>query len=858
MAEKINDKQLEEIKKGLEASGIASAEIDKLLKSINSSSKEVAAALIESFSALEKNKKLYQDTLQLSVDQERVNTRLNKETAQYNAERQEYLEKSKKLLEEEEQVKKRVLILEQKLKDTSQQLTEEEKKQLELDKKRLSGIPIELEQLKSKRDSLEKNKQLLEGELALNNKIQTSFEQQLGSLTGTSSIMNNIQAKGSISGAIFAQFAENAGKLLTTVNAGNAEFARTTGQIAERSINFGYGLSQFGIGFQELNKSAAQLYVTMSDFSNLNKSTQKDLAESAARMELLGVNTATTGKILNDLTKGMRMTAQEASRTNEYIAKVAIGIGVAPSKMAADFAAAMPKLQAYGKQGVEVFAQLQKQAKSLGMEMNTLMGIVGDTFDTFEGGARAAGKLNAILGGDYLNSVEMLNATESERVELLKRSFDMSGKNFDSLDKYEKKAIAASLGISDLNEASKLLGTSTADMTEDMQKQAATQEKLAEVQREAVEVTKKVEQIFNALLIAIRPIVSIIETLINVFTIVNDFFLGAPAIIAAVIAGFIFFGVTVASLAAPLITAATSLGTFLGEAAAAPAAAAPFAASIGTMAAAVASAITVVGAAAAEPVAALGLLILAAVFTSMALAIASIGVAAAGIGLGIMLAATGVAKLVESFKGLGDAAIPAALGMVAFTIALSYLMITLVGLAPASAIASYGLLAIGGAVLLFGGAIAVAAYGMSLFVDSMAKLIDSLVKLGSFPAAGFSAVTSAIADITKELKEVPEGKTITLNALNQTLTTARAITEEEIKPSKDFVKAVKDYYVAQKDSKESDKDPLINALKELKAMFAPKQQSNEPITVKLVLNDGQTLDGKLFGLQKAGNLIGGG
>ena len=35
MAEKITDKQLEEIKKGLEASGIAAAEVEKLLKSIS-------------------------------------------------------------------------------------------------------------------------------------------------------------------------------------------------------------------------------------------------------------------------------------------------------------------------------------------------------------------------------------------------------------------------------------------------------------------------------------------------------------------------------------------------------------------------------------------------------------------------------------------------------------------------------------------------------------------------------------------------------------------------------------------------------------------------------------------------------
>ena len=38
-------------------------------------------------------------------------------------------------------------------------------------------------------------------------------------------------------------------------------------------------------------------------------------------------------------------------------------------------------------------------------------------------------------------------------------------------------------------------------------------------------------------------------------------------------------------------------------------------------------------------------------------------------------------------------------------------------------------------------------------------------------------------------------------------------------------------------------------------MLAPKQESNEPLAVKLVLSNGQTLDGNMFGLQKSSGLI---
>jgi hypothetical protein len=164
-----------------------------------------------------------------------------------------------------------------------------------------------------------------------------------------------------------------------------------------------------------------------------------------------------------------------------------------------------------------------------------------------------------------------------------------------------------------------------------------------------------------------------------------------------------------------------------------------------------------------------------------------------------------------------------------------------------------------GALALLGLSIAFYALGESLVKLSagLSTLTQFNISLSALSGAGAGAtlLVSTISEISEALKEIPEGKTLTLNALNQTLTTARTITEEEIKPSKDFVKAVKDYYVAQKDSKESDKDPLVNALKELKAMLAPKQESNEPLAVKLVLSNGQTLDGNMFGLQKSSGLI---
>lgn len=856
---------LEQLKLSLEGSGVEATKIIKLMQDLQSVSDEVVSTMIEQQKQLQKNKDLINETLTLSELELSANKRIAGEA--------KALFEQRKIHEEEISIKKNeilateqaIIALEEKKKANANILSDSDEEELEANRINLQLLRDQLEVEQSNTNEIDVRTEKLKIEQGIHKTIIISLEQELSSMVAMDKVWNSIKNGASISSSLFAQFAANATDLLGKVNAGNAEFAATTGQIADRTIMFGYGLSQFGIGFEKLNKASMDLYTSMSSFSTLNKSTQLELAESAAKMDLLGVSASTTGKILNDLTKGFRMTAQEASQTNEYIAKVAIGIGVAPSKMAADFASAMPKLQAYGKQGIEVFADLQKQAKSLGMEMNTLMGIIGDTFDTFEGGARAAGRLNAVLGGDYLNSVDMLNATESERVEILKRSFDMSGKNFDSLDKYEKKAIAATLGISDLNEASKLFGSSTADLTADMQQQAASQAKLEEVQREAVKTQEKMNQIFNAFLIIIRPLVSIIEGLVNVITILNDTFGGQlVTVLGAAALGFKFFtGSGLGALTAlknfgsGIVDNIRKLKQFRETMAGFGGGVQGFKAAFNTLFGGGMGPQGPAGPVPTPPVPNVPPTNPASAFSFQKTMISlRNGIQAFGLrpertllGAAILTAVSAMlavslgafAIALKQFKDIDFEQTMKGLGV------LSLLTAAAIGLGagPVPAMVALG----AGALVLL--SIAFADLGASLInlSEGLSGLTQFNLSLAALTnsASGASIMVDAISEISSALEGMPEGKEVTLRALNDTLYTAKTIKEEEIRPAKDFITAAREYYVAQEKSKESDKDALVNALKELKNIMTPKQ-SNQPLNVKLILNDGQVLTGKLSGL----------
>ena len=83
---------------------------------------------------------------------------------------------------------------------------------------------------------------------------------------------------------------------------------------------------------------------------------------------------------------------------------------------------------------------------------------IGHKFiDTFKDAAKTTGELNAILGSN-MSANEMLMATEEERIELLIRTMQAQGRQFNEMDRFTQKAIAARLGITDLNEAQRILG----------------------------------------------------------------------------------------------------------------------------------------------------------------------------------------------------------------------------------------------------------------------------------------------------------------------------------------------------------------------------------------------------------------
>lgn len=273
-----------------------------------------------------------------------------------------------------------------------------------------------------------------------------------------------------------------------------AEYNR--GIVATERRNFAAGVSAGDAG-----KAFEALFQGFSAFTQLNENQQAAVADTTSLLAELGVSAQTTAKLFDT---GMRSLSMSAGASNAMILDLvgsAQTLGVSMDKMTSDFMGAIPELSKYGDGAIDVFKGLAVQAKNTGLEVGQLLQITKQ-FDQFDSAGKAVGRLNAILGGPYLNSIDMLNATEEERIALLKQSVDMAGVQFDALGRYEKQAIASSLGMS-VDEANRLFSMSQ----EQYQLDAMKQKELKELATESQEIMDQLKNAMMGLAINMRPLI---------------------------------------------------------------------------------------------------------------------------------------------------------------------------------------------------------------------------------------------------------------------------------------------------------------------------------------------------------------
>jgi len=373
------------------------------------------------------------------------------------------------------------------------------------------------------------------------NRVQEQTASKITKLTGLASefsegwigqMQQNIKEAGSFTnylGDIASQFAksfhpanvfqgtllkvkESTIAMVLAADSAFASFNRTTGAMGTMDdvmLDVRTNTAGLGVSFAEAVEATQELYVGMRDFAGMSEEAQTELAGFSASMGRLGVASQTTATFMNLATKSLNMTTAGAMTAQRELVATAAALGRPIEELVAGFNEAMPQLAKFGNQAIDVFKGLAAAAKVTGLEISQLLGITGQ-FDTFQGAAEAAGRLNAILGGDLLNSVDLLNASDDERIRMLIQSIELSGRSWEAMGRFERQAVASAAGITDMTAANQLFSQSLSAY--DQQQAAAeasamSQEDMEERALLNASAQESLKIMFESLAIVIGPIV---------------------------------------------------------------------------------------------------------------------------------------------------------------------------------------------------------------------------------------------------------------------------------------------------------------------------------------------------------------
>ena len=291
-------------------------------------------------------------------------------------------------------------------------------------------------------------------------------------------------------------------------------FNKATGQAGAYNAQIaGLERSMFnaGVTSADAGQAFADLFTTVTDFSNMSESTQMDLAKTTALLNELGVSSSESAQSIQFLTKVMgQSTTQAASQTRELFV-FAQELGVSAAGMSADFIKMQPHIAALGDTGVQAFKDLQAQAKATGMSFDSLLSITAK-FDTFASAADQVGKLNAVMGGPFLNTLEMVAATDpAERMRKLSEGINASGLSFDDMSYYQKKAMTSAAGLNSEMELAMLMSGKLENARGPVKSQADFED-LAAQTAEFNTVFEEMKQFGMSLAVSFGPLVSMLKT----------------------------------------------------------------------------------------------------------------------------------------------------------------------------------------------------------------------------------------------------------------------------------------------------------------------------------------------------------
>jgi len=307
------------------------------------------------------------------------------------------------------------------------------------------------------------------------------------------------------------------GVAIAVIDAENS-FKKVTGA----SDKFARGLTetwevtrQYGATIEDVTAAHTDLFKTYTDFTMMNEQVRKDLAKTVTILSKFGISTQDSAKSVQLMTKAMGVVPEQADEALLRLRDLAVNIGVAPAEMNAQFAAASGQLAKFGASGEKAFKGVALQAKLTGLEIPKILALV-EKFDTFEGAAEQAGMLNAALGGNFVNAMDLLMEEDpAARFDMIRDAIRHTGLSFTDMSYQQRLFYTEALKLSDVGELALVMSGNQDLLNNSMQQSQQDYIAAAEKAREYQTVQEQLKAAMITLVPVILPLVETLKDLLD-------------------------------------------------------------------------------------------------------------------------------------------------------------------------------------------------------------------------------------------------------------------------------------------------------------------------------------------------------
>ena len=310
--------------------------------------------------------------------------------------------------------------------------------------------------------------------------------------------------------AITIKFIDAVIKLsISLIDAENA-FMRTTGasqQLASQITTTYAEMRRFGVTIEDASGSLNALFKDFKDFTFLNEQQQKTLVQTASILGRLGVAHGDFAKSVEIGTKMMGVSIDQSDEMMLKMRRQAQALGVDVGVLTSQFASGGAAFAKFGATGVDTFVDVARVSKITGMELTKLLNMV-NKFDTFDGAAEQAGKLNAMLGGNFVNAMDLMMTTNPvDRFEMIRGAIENAGLSFDTMSYYQRKFYADSLGLDSVGDLALMLSGDMSELSAEVNKTSADYAKQAEEARKL----QSAQDYFRTLFVEMTPVIKDVQ-----------------------------------------------------------------------------------------------------------------------------------------------------------------------------------------------------------------------------------------------------------------------------------------------------------------------------------------------------------